>query len=112
MLRGPRAAAVGSGEEVSVSAIARAARVDRSFLYRHRDLLERIHAAAAAPSPASEARAVTRASLQADLANALERNSRLTLRVRQLERRLSESSSGPPSTSTSCNDRSPLSNSK
>lgn len=69
------AAAVGSGEEVSVSAIARAARVDRSFLYRHRDLLERIHAAAAAPSPASGAAAVTRASLQADLANALERNS-------------------------------------
>ncbi|MFF4421149.1 DUF6262 family protein [Streptomyces sp. NPDC001549] len=85
------AAAVGSGEEVSVSAIARAARVDRSFFYRHRDLLERIHSAAAAPSPSSEAAAVTRASLQADLANALERNSRLTLRVRQLERRLSES---------------------
>ncbi|MEV7440537.1 hypothetical protein AB0O22_05175 [Streptomyces sp. NPDC091204] len=37
------------------------------------------------------AEAVTQASLQADLANALERNSRLTLRVRQLERRLSES---------------------
>ncbi|MFZ3500344.1 DUF6262 family protein [Streptomyces sp. 5.8] len=85
------AAAVGLGEDVSVSAIARAARVDRSFLYRHRDLLERIHAADAAPSPASEAAAVTRASLKADLANALERNSRLTLRVRQLERRLSES---------------------
>ncbi|WP_405712485.1 DUF6262 family protein [Streptomyces xanthophaeus] len=85
------AAAVGASEEVSVSAIARAARVDRSFFYRHRDLLERIHAAAASPSPASEAVAVTRASLQADLANALERNSRLTLRVRQLERRLSES---------------------
>lgn len=85
------AAAVGSGENVSVSAIARAARVDRSFFYRHRDLLERIHAAAAAPSPASEAAAVTRTSLQADLANTLERNSRLALRVRQLERRLSES---------------------
>lgn len=79
------AAAVGASEEVSVSAIARAARVDRSFFYRHRDLLERIHAAAASPSAASEAVAVTRASLQADLANALERNSRLTLRVRQLE---------------------------
>ncbi|MFB0631373.1 DUF6262 family protein [Streptomyces sp. AB3(2024)] len=85
------AAAVGAGEEVSVSAIARAARVDRSFFYRHRDLLERVHAAAASPSPTSEAAAVTRASLQADLANTLERNSRLTLRVRQLERRLSES---------------------
>ncbi|MFI1028290.1 DUF6262 family protein [Streptomyces sp. NPDC020951] len=85
------AAAVGAGEEVTVSAIARAARVDRSFLYRHRDLLERTHTAAVVPSPDSGAAAVTRASLQADLANALERNSRLTLRVRQLERRLSES---------------------
>lgn len=34
---------------------------------------------------------MTRASLQADLANALERNTRLAQRVRQLEKRLSES---------------------
>ncbi|WP_455356928.1 hypothetical protein [Streptomyces sp. SYSU K217416] len=34
--------------------------------------------------------AVSRASLQADLANAHERNSRLTRRVRQLEQRLSQ----------------------
>ncbi|WP_409133972.1 hypothetical protein [Streptomyces europaeiscabiei] len=35
--------------------------------------------------------AVSRASLQTDLANALERNSRLAARVRQLEKRLSQS---------------------
>ncbi|MDQ0988837.1 hypothetical protein [Streptomyces sp. V3I7] len=33
---------------------------------------------------------MSRASLQADLANALERNTRLSARVRQLEKRLSE----------------------
>ncbi|MFF4350303.1 hypothetical protein [Streptomyces sp. NPDC001530] len=33
---------------------------------------------------------MSRASLQADLANALERNTRLAARVRQLEKRLSE----------------------
>ena len=32
------------GTEISASGIARAAGVDRSFLYRHRDLLEKIHA--------------------------------------------------------------------
>ena len=35
--------------------------------------------------------AVSRASLQTDLANALERNNRLAARVRQLEKRLSQS---------------------
>ncbi len=39
------------GAQISVSAIARAAGVDRSFLYRHRDLLEKIHALAAEPRP-------------------------------------------------------------
>ena len=37
------------GTEISTSAIARAAGVDRSFLYRHRDLLAQIHTAEAAP---------------------------------------------------------------
>ena len=36
--------ALAAGAEIGVSAIARAAAVDRSFLYRHRDLLEKIHA--------------------------------------------------------------------
>ncbi|MER6016199.1 DUF6262 family protein [Streptomyces bluensis] len=83
-------AAVREGGEITASSIARAAGVDRSFLYRHRDLLQLIHTAATAP-PSSEGRTqVSRASLQADLANALERNARLTARVRQLETRLSQ----------------------
>ena len=78
--------------EVSVSAIARAAGVDRSFVYRHRDLLAKIHALQAAPSADGQASGpgVTRASLQADLAAAHERALRLTSRIRQLEHRLSE----------------------
>ncbi|WP_316784347.1 DUF6262 family protein [Streptomyces sasae] len=80
-----------SGQDVTVSGLARAARVDRTYLYRHRDLLERVHAAAAAPPEEGRIAAVSRASLRADLSNALERNRRLTVRVRQLEKRLSES---------------------
>ncbi|MFE0353321.1 DUF6262 family protein [Streptomyces nigra] len=83
-------AALRSGQDITVSGLARTARVDRTFLYRHRDLLERVHAAATTPAEAGRAAAVSRASLQADLANALERNTRLTARVRQLEKRLSE----------------------
>jgi transposase-like protein len=81
-----------SGSEISVSGIARAAGVDRTFLYRHRDLLEQIHALEAAPPAAGQTPgpAVTRASLQADLLAAHERAARLNARVRQLENRLSE----------------------
>lgn len=66
--------------------------MDRTFLYRHRDLLEKIHALAAAPPAAGETPgpAVTRASLQTDLLAAHERAARLHTRVRQLEKRLSE----------------------
>jgi hypothetical protein len=43
-----------AGHEISVSAVARAAAVDRSFLYRHHDLRAQIHArAAAAPGTSS-----------------------------------------------------------
>lgn len=81
-----------SGSEISVSGIARAAAVDRTFLYRHRDLLEQIHALEAAPPATGHAPgpAATRASLQADLLAAHERAARLHARVRQLEKRLSE----------------------
>ncbi|MFG2887060.1 DUF6262 family protein [Streptomyces sp. NPDC048297] len=82
--------ALRTGDDITVSGLARAARVDRSFLYRHRDLLERIHAAANTPVEEGRFAVVSRASLQADLANALERNTRLAARVRQLEKRLSE----------------------
>jgi len=84
--------ATASGTEISVSGIARAGGVDRTFLYRHRDLLEKIHAAEAVPPPAGDTAvpAVTRASLQADLLAAHERSIRLNARVRQLEQRLSD----------------------
>jgi transposase-like protein len=83
--------AAAAEEEISVSAIARRAGVDRTFLYRHRDLLGQVHAREAQPpgQPAAGP-AVTRASLQADLLAAHERSARLAARVRQLEQRLSE----------------------
>lgn len=80
------------GAEISVSAIARAAGVDRSFLYRHRDLLEKIHTLAAEPPATNGATgpAVTRTSLQADLLAAHERAARLHTRIQHLEHRLSD----------------------
>ncbi len=84
--------ALAEGTEISVSGIARAAGVDRTFLYRHRDLLEKLHALAAAPHGTDDSAgpAVTRASLQADLLAAHERAVRLNARIQQLEKRLSE----------------------
>lgn len=83
--------AVAHGTEIGVSAIARAAAVDRGFLYRHRDLPEKIHALAAEPpAGADTGPTVTRASLQADLLAAHERAVRLHTRVQHLEKRLSE----------------------
>ena len=84
--------ATAQGTEISVSAIARAAGVDRSFLYRHRDLLGKIHALAAEPPVTNGATgpAVTRASLQAELLAAHERAVGLHNRVQHLEKRLSE----------------------
>jgi hypothetical protein len=78
------------GTEISVSAIARAAAVDRTFPYRHRDLLGQIHATQAGPPGAGTGPAVTRASLQADLPAAHQRALRLTARIQQLETRLPE----------------------
>ncbi|WP_343577528.1 DUF6262 family protein [Mycobacterium sp.] len=75
--------------EITVSAIAQAAGVDRSFLYRHRDLLEQIHAAAVEPTSRLAAGGVSTASLQTDLLNAQQRAARLAARVQQLENRLS-----------------------
>ncbi len=84
--------AAANGEEISVSGIARAAGVDRTFLYRHPDLLARLHALEAAPpaAPGTSGPAVTRASLQADLLAAQERAARTAAHVRQLEHRLSD----------------------
>jgi hypothetical protein len=44
--------AAADSTEITVAGITRAASVDRTFLYRHRDLLGKIHALEAAP-PAS-----------------------------------------------------------
>jgi hypothetical protein len=80
-----------TGGEISVSAIARAAGVDRTFPYRHSDLLALIHTAQTDPrTSAAGGPMVSRASLQADLANAHARLSRQAAHTRQLERRLSE----------------------
>jgi hypothetical protein len=78
--------ATARGEEISVSSIARRAGVDRTFLYRHRDLLEQLHAA---ETQATGSAGVTRASLQADLLAAQERATRMAARARQLESKLS-----------------------
>jgi uncharacterized protein YceH (UPF0502 family) len=84
-------AAIAGGGEISVSAIARAAGVDRTFAYRHQDLLAQIHAAQAdPPATTGSGSLVSRASLQADLANAQGRLARQSAHIRQLERRLSE----------------------
>jgi len=84
--------AAANSEEISASGIARAAGVDRTFLYRHPDLLARLHALEAAPpaAPGTSGPAVTRASLQADLLAAQERSARTAAHVRQLEHRLSD----------------------
>ncbi|MDF3051442.1 MAG: hypothetical protein K0R87_3080 [Pseudonocardia sp.] len=83
--------ATAEAAEISVSGIARAAGVDRSFLYRHRDLLAQLHALQAQPpASATTGPAVTQASLQADLLAAHERAARLNTRIQHLEKRLSE----------------------
>jgi hypothetical protein len=79
-----------AGLEVSVAGIAQAAGVDRTFLYRHRDLLAHVHADQAQPTiPAAQPK-VSRASLQADLLAAHERAARLASHIQRLERCLSE----------------------
>ena len=84
-------AATCSGQEITVSTIARQAGLDRTFLYRHRDLLERVHTAQAQPANAiGVGPVVSRASLQADLLAAHERAARLAARVQHLEKRLSQ----------------------
>ncbi|GAB3950295.1 DUF6262 family protein [Streptomyces sparsus] len=79
-----------AGDTISVSSIARQAAVDRTFLYRHKDLLAQVHAAELEPTGSAGVSPVSRASLQTDLANAQARNTRLAAQVQQLQRRLSE----------------------
>jgi chromosome segregation ATPase len=83
----------GAGEEISVAAVARAAGVDRSFLYRHHDLRAQIlQRAAQSQSEASLPRitTVSRQSLLADLANCRAHNERLRRQITKLARRLSD----------------------
>ena len=80
-----------SGSELSVSAIARATGVDRTFLYRHPDLLAQVHLAQERPAAAENGGpSASRASLQADLANAQGQIARQAARTRQLEAKLSQ----------------------
>jgi chromosome segregation ATPase len=79
------------GEEINASAIARAAQVDRSFLYRHPDLLAQIHSAQTRPAPTgSDPTTASRASLHAELLASQHRTARLNSRIQQLEKRLSQ----------------------
>ena len=83
--------AVTQGEEITASGIARRAGVDRTFLYRHRDLLEQVHVAGAQPPNApGVGPVVSHASLQADLLAAQQRGARMAAQVQQLQTRLSE----------------------
>jgi polyhydroxyalkanoate synthesis regulator phasin len=80
-----------AGSEITASSIARAAKVDRSFLYRHPDLLEQIHTAQKqAPEAPEQNTGVSRASLHAELLAVRHRTSRQAARIHQLERKLSE----------------------
>ena len=79
------------GQEITVAAVARAAGVDRSFLYRHNDLRSRILAAADEPEPpCSSGTRTSRRSLQADLTNLRAHNERLRHQNAKLTERLSE----------------------
>lgn len=80
-----------AGEQLSVAAVARAAGVSRTFLYRHRDLHALVTERAAAPQPATPtSTTVSRASLLAEVANQRERNTRLACQITKLEAKLSE----------------------
>ena len=78
-----------AGDDLSVSSVARAARVHRSFSYRHGDLHAAVHDQAARDITPSDGTRASRQALQADLANALERGTRQTQRISQLENKLS-----------------------
>ena len=77
-----------AGDDLSVS-VARAARVHRSFIYRHGDLHTAVLTQAARGTTPSDGTRVSRQALQADLANALARSTRQTQRISQLEKKLS-----------------------
>lgn len=79
-----------NGDEITVSAVARTAGVDRSFLYRHHDLRSQILALGAEPEPHPPSTCISRRSLLADLANLRAHNERLRHQNAKLSERLSE----------------------
>lgn len=79
-----------AGQETSVSAVARKAGVDRSFLYRHHDLRARIHAQSIPVAGPAASATASRQSLLADAANLREQNQRLRKQNTDLTARLSE----------------------
>ena len=78
------------GAEITVSAVARTAGVDRSFLYRHHDLRSQILALAAEPEPHPASTHTSRRSLLADIANLRAHSERLRHQNAKLAERLSE----------------------
>ncbi|MCI2422875.1 hypothetical protein MOQ72_36170 [Saccharopolyspora sp. K220] len=79
-----------AGENATVSQVARAARVHRSFIYRHDDLHTAVLAQATAPTETVTGTVVSRESLLVELANAAERDRRQAARIKLLEDRLSD----------------------
>lgn len=73
-----------------MSAVARKAGVDRSFLYQHHDLRAQVHARSADPAASPASTAASKQSLLADLANLREQNNRLRKQNTELTARLSE----------------------
>ena len=79
------------GLDLSVATIAHTANVDRTFLYRHRDLLAQLHAIQAEPGhDTTTGPSVSRVSLHTDLLAAHDRARRQASHIQRLEHRLSE----------------------
>ena len=79
-----------AGAEITVSAVARAARVHRSFIHRHPQLHAVVTAAQREPAFVATDSAVSVASLHTELANMHAQNTRLARHITLLETRLSE----------------------
>lgn len=75
---------------MNVSSVARAAGVDRSFLYRHHDLRSQILAQPPKPVPSPDSIRTSQRSLLADAANLRAQNERLRRQNAALTDRLSE----------------------